>query len=205
MNAPPRLFDRDLHRRRLDRAAPRFSAAGFLKARAAADAVERLEAILRSFPLAVDLGARNGAFSHALAGSDAAQRVGAVIETDLSAAMLKGRAGQPMPMRAQMDEERLAFADESLDLVVSLLALHWSNDTPGALIQIRNRGLRHGPPEVMARLAAGEEVDPAEYYFRTVPEFIAPNGPYEWMNRSIFVCAGARYPLGIRLWVWRVT
>ena len=137
MNAPPRLFDRDLHRRRLDRAAPRFSAAGFLKARAAADAVERLEAILRSFPLAVDLGARNGAFSHALAGSDAAQRVGAVIETDLSAAMLKGRAGQPMPMRAQMDEERLAFADESLDLVVSLLALHWSNDTPGALIQIR--------------------------------------------------------------------
>ena len=57
----------------------------------------------------------------------------------------------------------------------------------------------------MARLAAGEEVDPAEYYFRTVPEFIAPNGPYEWMNRSIFVCAGARYPLGIRLWVWRVT
>lgn len=74
----------------------------------------------------------------------------------------------------------------------------------GVVIQIRNRGLRHGPPEVMARLAAGEEVDPAEYYFRTVPEFIAPNGAYEWLNRSIFICAGARYPLGIRLWVWRV-
>jgi hypothetical protein len=74
----------------------------------------------------------------------------------------------------------------------------------GALIQIRNRGLRHGPPEVMARLAAGEVVDPADYYFRTVPEFIAPKGPYEWLNRSIFICAGARYPLGIKLWVWRV-
>ena len=137
MTAPPRLFDRDLHRRRLDRAAARFGTAGFLKARAAADAVERLETILRGFPLAVDLGARDGAFSRALAGSDAAARVGAIIETDLSAAMLKDRTGSQMRMRAQMDEERLAFADESLDLVVSLLALHWSNDTPGALIQIR--------------------------------------------------------------------
>jgi len=137
MTAPPRLFDRDLHRRRLDRAAPRFAAAGFLKARAAADAVERLETILRGFPLAVDLGARDGAFRRALALSDAAPRVGALIETDLSAAMLAGRAGAQAPMRAQMDEERLAFADESLDLVVSLLALHWTNDTPGALIQIR--------------------------------------------------------------------
>lgn len=74
----------------------------------------------------------------------------------------------------------------------------------GVVIQIRNKGLRHGPPEVMARLSAGEEVDPAAYYFRTVPVFIAPTGPYDWMNRSIFICSGARYPLGIKLWVWRV-
>lgn len=74
----------------------------------------------------------------------------------------------------------------------------------GVVIQIRNRGLRHGPPEVMQRLASGQKVDPAEYYFRTVPEFIAPNGPYDWLNRSIFICSGARYPLGIKLWVWRV-
>ena len=71
MTAPPRLFDRTLHRRRLDRAASRFAAADFLKARAAGDAVERLEAILREFPLCVDLGARNGAFARALADSDA--------------------------------------------------------------------------------------------------------------------------------------
>lgn len=75
----------------------------------------------------------------------------------------------------------------------------------GALIQIRNKGLRHGPPEVMDRLRRGEDVDPAEYYFRTVPEFIAPRGRYEWMNRSIFICSGARYKAGIKLWVWRVT
>lgn len=74
----------------------------------------------------------------------------------------------------------------------------------GAVIQIRNRGLRHGPAEVMRRLAAGEVVDPADYYFRTVPEFIAPVGSYDWLNTSIFVCSGARYAASIRLWVWRV-
>ena len=133
MTTPPHLFDRALHRRRLDRAADGFGAAGFLKARAAGDVVERLEAILRSFPLAVDLGARDGAFARALAQSDAAARVGQLIETDLSGAMLVGRSG----MRVQVDEEHLPFADESLDLVVSTLALHWVNDLPGALIQIR--------------------------------------------------------------------
>ncbi|MEK6722802.1 MAG: DUF3237 domain-containing protein [Pseudomonadota bacterium] len=75
----------------------------------------------------------------------------------------------------------------------------------GAVIQIRNRGLRHGPADVMARLAGGEPVDPSGYYFRTVPEFIAPVGPYEWLNSSIFICSGARYSDSIRLWVWRVT
>jgi SAM-dependent methyltransferase len=133
MTTPPRLFDRTLHHRRLDRAASGYGAANFLKARAAGDMVERLEAILRSFPLAVDLGARDGTFAAALAASDARQRVGYLIETDLSAAMLAGRGGP----RLQMDEEALPFAAESLDLVVSSLALHWTNDLPGALIQIR--------------------------------------------------------------------
>lgn len=133
MTTPPRLFDRTLHRRRLDRAAPHFGTANFLKRRAAEDTVQRLEAILRSFSRAVDLGARDGAFARALGVSDASERVGLLIETDLSGAMLSGRPG----LRVQMDEERLAFADESLDLVVSTLALHWANDVPGALIQIR--------------------------------------------------------------------
>ncbi|WP_311271136.1 DUF3237 domain-containing protein [Sphingobium sp. WCS2017Hpa-17] len=74
----------------------------------------------------------------------------------------------------------------------------------GTIIQIRNRGLRHGPPDIMRQLGSGADVDPAAYYFRTVPEFIAPVGSHDWLNRSIFICAGARYPASIRLWVWRV-
>jgi SAM-dependent methyltransferase len=133
MPTPPALFDRALHRRRLDRAAAGYSQAGFLKARAAQDAVERLEAIVREFPLAVDLGARDGAFARTLAESDARVRIGTLIETDLSARMLAGRDGP----RVALDEERLPFAEASLDLVVSTLALHWANDLPGVMIQIR--------------------------------------------------------------------
>lgn len=137
MSAPPRLFDRSLHRARLDRAALDFAAADFLKARAAGDMVERLEIILRDFPVCVDLGSRNGIFSQKLSKSDAQQRVGTVIKTDFSAAMLANRPG----LKLQVDEEALPFGAASLDLVVSSLALHWVNDLPGTLIQIR-RALR---------------------------------------------------------------
>lgn len=133
MSAPPLIFDRTRLRARLERAAPHFAEADFLKRRAAEDAVVRLEAIMRDFPRAVDLGARTGAFREALAGSDAATRVGHLIETDLSPRMLDGRPGP----RLVADEERLPFAAGSLDLVVSSLALHWTNDVVGALIQIR--------------------------------------------------------------------
>ncbi len=133
MSGPPRLFDRVLHRRRLERAARGYAAAAFLKRRAAEDLVQRLETVKRDFPVAVDLGARDGGFAAALGASDAAAKVGLLIETDLSPAMLAGRPG----LRLVADEERLPFAPESLDLVVSSLALHWTNDFVGALIQIR--------------------------------------------------------------------
>jgi SAM-dependent methyltransferase len=136
-SAPPRLFDRTLHRKRLDRAARGFAEADFLQRRTAQDVAWRLEPIMRDFAVAVDLAARGGAFRAALAESEAAARVGLLVEADLSAAMLAGRGGP----RLVGDEERLPFADQSLDLVVSTLALHWTNDVVGSLIQIR-RALR---------------------------------------------------------------
>jgi SAM-dependent methyltransferase len=129
----PLLFDRTLHRKRLDRAASGFAAADFLQRRAALDLVERLEVIMRDFPTAVDLSARKGALREALAESPAKDRIGVLIEADLSPAMLAGRSGP----RLVADEERLPFAPASLDLIVSTLGLHWTNDVVGALIQIR--------------------------------------------------------------------
>lgn len=131
--APPRLFDRTLHARRLDRAAKLYAASDFLKRRAAENAADRLSDILRDFPIAVDLGARTGVFAEALIGTPAQRRIGTLVEADLSPAMLRGRGG----LRVVADEEALPFADGSLNLVVSLLALHWTNDLVGALTQIR--------------------------------------------------------------------
>lgn len=131
MSGPPRLFDRALHRRRLDRAAPGYEA--FLKRRAAEDLALRLETVRREFALALDLGARRGTFAAALAGSQAAAKVGFLIEADLSERMLQGRRSA----RLVADEERLPIEDGRLDLVVSSLALHWTNDVVGALVQIR--------------------------------------------------------------------
>ncbi len=137
MTASPLLFDRALHRARLDRAAPDYAAADFLKERAAGDVVMRLETILRRFPVAVDLGARNGHFFKALEASDARANIDTLIEADLSGRMLGGRN----TLRVVADEERLPFGDATLDLIVSTLSLHWTNDLVGALIQIR-RALR---------------------------------------------------------------
>lgn len=149
-SSPPRLFDRRLHRLRLDRAAARRTDADFLKRRAAEDVVERLESVMREFPVAVDLGARRGVFAEVLAASPASGRIGRLIETDLSAAMLAGRTG----LRLVADEEALPFRAGSLDLVVSTLALHWVDDLPGALVQIR-RALRPDGLFVGAFLGAG--------------------------------------------------
>jgi SAM-dependent methyltransferase len=131
-DAAPRLFDRALHRRRLDRAAGAY--AGFIKERAAEDAADRLFTILRDFPLALDLGSRDGALARALAREPDANRVGEIVAADLSPRML---LANPAALKAVVDEERLPFAPESLDLVVSLLSLHWTNDLVGALVQIR--------------------------------------------------------------------
>jgi hypothetical protein len=73
------------------------------------------------------------------------------------------------------------------DGVLQLTARYTLRADDGALIQVVNRGLRHGPPEVMERMFRGEPVDPAAYYFRSVAEFEAPRGPHEWLNKGIFV------------------
>lgn len=73
------------------------------------------------------------------------------------------------------------------DGVLQLTARYTLRADDGALIQVVNRGLRHGPPEVMERMSRGEPVDPGAYYFRSAAEFEAPRGPHEWLNKGIFV------------------
>lgn len=74
----------------------------------------------------------------------------------------------------------------------------------GHIIYVQNRGIRHAPPDVMARLNAGEMVDPDLVYFRTVAEFETSAPELEWLTRSIFVGTGERHPSHVVIRFWRL-
>jgi hypothetical protein len=90
------------------------------------------------------------------------------------------------------------------DGVVELEARYTIRTGDGIEIAIVNRGLRRATPEVMARLSRGEAVDPALVYFRTLPVFEAPEGAYDWLNRSMFVATAARLPDKVQIRVFEV-
>jgi SAM-dependent methyltransferase len=113
-------------RQRKQRAARGFREAAFLHARVVEDLADRLEAIPRPFPRALALGG-GGLFSAELQRRpELAARIGHVIEAD------------PASGDVVLDPERLPFAAQTFDLIVSPLALHTVNDLPGALIQLRH-------------------------------------------------------------------
>jgi hypothetical protein len=57
----------------------------------------------------------------------------------------------------------------------------------GTEILLNNRGLRHAPPDILAKMNAFERIDPSSYYFRIIPSFDAPAGPHAWLNHTIIV------------------
>jgi Protein of unknown function (DUF3237) len=65
-----------------------------------------------------------------------------------------------------------------------------------ALIHMTFQGLRHGPPDVIAALGRGEAIDPARYYFRTLPRFETSTDRYAYLNRIITVGVGEVRPDG---------
>ncbi len=131
---PLLVFDRALVRRRRERAVLRGDTSDFLFAEVASRLADRLADVKRSFEVGVDVGSRGG---HMATATLATGKVDRLYATDLSPTLA---ARLPIQSIAA-DEEALPFAPSSLDLVVSSLALHWVNDLPGALVQIR-RALR---------------------------------------------------------------
>src|SRR5438105_2979613 len=147
MSQGSQIFDRPLLRARRKRARV-LGPATFLLDRVASELGERLSAVLRRFDVAVDLGTPADAVRRALAASG---KVETIIAAEFSALELDGSF-----LRVAADEEALPFADGSLDLVTSALALQFVNDLPGTLIQIR-RALK---PDglLLAALVGGESL-----------------------------------------------
>ncbi len=127
-------FDRRRLRLRRNRAAAGFAAHDFLFREVADRLGERLGDLARRFPLALDLGCHAGATAAAALASG---KLDGVVACDIAPAMARrARAGTDMPV-LMADEEALPFAPASFDLVLSNLSLHWINDLPGTLLQIR--------------------------------------------------------------------
>lgn len=80
------------------------------------------------------------------------------------------------------------------DSLAELDARYVLETDAGELIYVHNRAVRSGPPELMARLARGEPVDPAQIYFRCSPSFETASASLGWINQRLFVGAGVRHP-----------
>jgi SAM-dependent methyltransferase len=120
---PQALFDARLHRQRKARAANGYAQAAFLYARTAQDLLERLEAIKRPFPSVLTIGAATAfAALHA--------RAEFAVATDVSHKLLHSGG-------VALNPEHLPFAPNSFSLILAPLALNWTNDLPGTLIQLR--------------------------------------------------------------------
>ena len=133
----------------------------------------------------LDLG--NTPFGH--------RRVVNILGGPVSGARLSGRV---LPGGADW---QIVAADGSLDLH----ARYTIESDMGALVQVDSKGMRHGPPDVLARLSRGEDVDPSLYYFRTVMRFTTAHPSTAWMNRILALTKGAREENAVKLDVYEVT
>ncbi|MDA1090301.1 MAG: methyltransferase domain-containing protein [Proteobacteria bacterium] len=133
------VFNRHAVRRHRDRAA--IGAAGaadndsdFLFRESAERLLDRLDDVTRSFPRVLEFGCRTGHMGRALR---ARRGIDTLVQCDLSEDMAKHALSETGGLALAADEEALPFGGAVFDLIIGNLSLHWVNDLPGALIQIR--------------------------------------------------------------------
>jgi NADH dehydrogenase [ubiquinone] 1 alpha subcomplex assembly factor 5 len=144
---PLQLFDRRATRRFRERAARAWGKADFLVNEAAERLADRLADVTRKFPLALDLGCRDGVMTRTLKGRGGIETL---IQMDAVPGFARGAPG----LRLVGEAEALPFGKASFDLILSVLDLHGANDLPGALLQLREALKPDGL--LLASLFAGE-------------------------------------------------
>ena len=91
------------------------------------------------------------------------------------------------------------------DGVLEIAAHYVVRTDDGALVEVRSEGLRHGPPEVMARLARAEVVGRDEYFFRTVVRFTTGAPAWAHLNKVMALACGERAARLVTLDLYRIT
>lgn len=92
----------------------------------------------------------------------------------------------------------------SRDGIAELDARYAIETDDGAVIEVISQGIRHTSPDVAARIAAGEAVDPGEYYMRTAIRLESGHPAYAWVNRALFLANGGKVGTTVRLAVFRI-
>ncbi|HCD63657.1 MAG TPA: SAM-dependent methyltransferase, partial [Alphaproteobacteria bacterium] len=136
---PPQIFNSTIWQQNRDRAARTgFAQAAFLKELACTRLAERLELVKRDFTDILDLGCHSGQMGAALP-SRFHQQPMHLTQTDASALFVQQAASANPFAQASlvMTDELLPVEQASCDAVLSSLYLHWMNDLPGMLTQIR--------------------------------------------------------------------
>jgi len=128
------LFERNAVRLHRERAAKTLDDHDFLFAEVADRLTERLDDVKRDFPLALDIGCHGGEVAKTLGKRGGIETL---IQCDPSPALSVKAQNESHGLSFAADEEFLPVKAESFDLVMSNLSLHWANDLPGALVQIR--------------------------------------------------------------------
>ena len=107
----------------------------------------------------------------------------------------------------QLRGEVLGGADWQIvrnDGALDLDARYAIKDARGGIVQVISQGMRHGPPEVLARLARGEDVPPDQYFFRTIMRFETGASELAFLNKTIAVATAERRARQVELQAWRL-
>jgi hypothetical protein len=107
----------------------------------------------------------------------------------------------------QMRGEVLSGADWQIvrdDGAIELDARYAIKEARGGIVQVVSQGMRHGSPEVLARLARGENVPPGQYFFRTIMRFETGASELAFLNKTIAVATAERKARQVELQAWRL-
>jgi hypothetical protein len=90
------------------------------------------------------------------------------------------------------------------DGAIELDARYAIREARAGIVQVVSQGMRHGPPEALARLARGEDVPSEQYFFRTIMRFETGAGELAFLNKTMAVATAVRKARRVELQAWRL-